>query len=64
MTIIRTIKPEERPLLNDFLYEAIFVPAGMTAPPRSIIEQEDLQVYVLGEDNKAHRPNERDIMPW
>lgn len=25
---------------------------------------EDLQVYVLGEDNKAHRPNERDMMPF
>ena len=24
----------------------------------------DLQVYVLGEDNKAHRPDERDMMPW
>ena len=33
-------------MLDDFLYEAIFVPEGMTAPPRSIIEQEDLQVYV------------------
>ncbi|MBQ7512471.1 MAG: hypothetical protein IJU11_06980 [Prevotella sp.] len=25
---------------------------------------QDLQVYVLGEDNKAHRPDERDMMPW
>ena len=32
--------------MDDFLYEAIFVPDGMVAPPRSIIEQEDLQVYV------------------
>jgi hypothetical protein len=24
----------------------------------------DLQVYVLGEDGKAHRPDERDMMPW
>ena len=34
------------PLLNDFLYEAIFIPEGVAAPPKSIIEQEDLQVYV------------------
>ena len=34
------------PLLNDFLYEAIFIPEGVAAPPRSIIEQEDLQVYI------------------
>ena len=46
MTVIRPIRPKERPLLNDFLYEAIFVPEGMDAPPRSIIEQGDLQVYV------------------
>ena len=25
---------------------------------------QDLQVYVLGEDNKAHRLDERDTMPW
>ena len=25
---------------------------------------QDLQVYVLGEDNKAQRPDERDMMPW
>ena len=46
MTVIRTIRPEELSLLNDFLYEAIFIPEGVAAPPRSIIEQEDLQVYI------------------
>jgi hypothetical protein len=24
----------------------------------------DLQVYVLDEDGKAHRPDERDTIPW
>ena len=43
---IRGILPEETTLLNNFLYEAIFVPEGYPKPPRSIIEQEDLQVYV------------------
>ena len=37
---------EERPLLNDFLYEAIYIPDGVTPPPRSIILNDDLQVYV------------------
>ena len=46
MTVIRTIRPEELSLLNDFLYEAIFIPEGVAALPRSIIEQEDLQVYI------------------
>ena len=43
---IREIRLEETPLLDDFLYEAIFIPEGVAAPPRSIIENEDLQVYV------------------
>ena len=24
----------------------------------------DLQVYILDDDNKAHRPDARDMMPW
>ena len=43
---IREMRLEETPLLDDFLYEAIFIPEGVAAPPRSIIENEDLQVYV------------------
>ncbi len=46
MTVIREIRPEEIPLLDDFLYEAIFIPEGFPAPPRSVIENEELQVYV------------------
>ena len=46
MIIYREIYPEERPLLDDFLYEAIFIPAGVTPPPKSIVKNEDLQVYV------------------
>ena len=46
MTIIRDIKPDEIPVLEDFLYEAIFIPEGVPAPPRSISENEDLQVYI------------------
>lgn len=43
---IRPITESEYPLLNDFLYEAIFVPQGVPAPSRSIIELPELQVYV------------------
>ena len=46
MTHLREIHIDELPILNDFLYEAIFIPDGVAAPPRSIIENEDLQVYV------------------
>ena len=51
--VIREIRSEEIPLLNDFLYEAIFIPEGVPAPPRSIIENEDLQVYVRDFGKKA-----------
>ena len=53
MTVIREIQPEEIPVLDDFLYEAIFIPEGSPAPPRSIIENEDLQVYVRDFGKKA-----------
>ena len=51
--VIREIRPVEIPLLNDFLYEAIFIPEGVPAPSRSVIEQEDLQVYVRDFGKKA-----------
>ncbi len=43
---IRTIYKEEYPLLEIFLYEAIFVPEVTPAPPKSIIRQPELQVYL------------------
>ena len=43
---IRPIQPAEIPVLSDFLYEAIFIPEGVEAPPRSIIEDESLQIYI------------------
>lgn len=35
--IIREIYKEEYDLLNDFLYEAIYIPNGVEPPPKSII---------------------------
>ena len=43
---IRKMKIQEYPLLNDFLYEAIFIPDGVEPPPKSIITSSELQVYV------------------
>ena len=43
---IRRIKESEYSVLRDFLYEAIFIPEGMKAPPREIINQPELQVYI------------------
>ena len=44
--MIRELRTEETALLEDFLYQAIFVPQGVAAPPKSIIQGPDLQVYI------------------
>ena len=41
---IRPLKLTEYGLLEDFLYEAIFIPEGVQAPPRDIIDLPELQV--------------------
>lgn len=46
--VIRAIKEAEYPLLDDFIYEAIFIPPGVTKPEKSIINNPDLQVYIAG----------------
>lgn len=43
---IRKINNSEYKLLDNFLYEAIFIPEGVKAPPREIINVPELQVYV------------------
>lgn len=43
---IREIREDEYGVLDDFLYEAIFIPEGEKAPPKSITKQPELQVYV------------------
>ena len=43
---IRKIKESEYSVLGDFLYEAIFIPEGVKSPPKEIIEQPELQVYI------------------
>ena len=44
--MIREIQKQEYPLLDNFLYEAIFVPEGIEPPPKTIITSPELQVYV------------------
>lgn len=43
--VIRKLRESEVSLLKDFLYEAIFIPQGVEAPARDIIEQPELRVY-------------------
>ena len=43
---IRKIKENEYGVLEEFLYEAIFIPEGTTPPSKEIIHKPELQVYV------------------
>lgn len=43
---IREIRKSEYPLLNIFLYEAIFIPDDIEPPPKNIITAPELQVYI------------------
>lgn len=51
---IREMSPAEYPLLNNFLYEAIFIPDGVEAPPKSIIYSPELQVYIADYGTQTH----------
>ena len=42
---IRLIEESEYPVLKDFLYEAIFIPEGVEAPPKDIVERPELRIY-------------------
>lgn len=52
--LIRPITREEIPLLEDYLYLAIFVPDGEDPPPRSILEKPELRVYLDGFGESPH----------
>ena len=43
---IRELSPNEYKVLEDFLYEAIYIPEGVDLPPRNIIDQPELQIYI------------------
>ena len=43
--VYREMQPGEYGLLKDFLYEAIFIPEGITPPDRSIIKEPELSLY-------------------
>ena len=46
MTEIRPLKQEEIPLLEEFLYQAIFIPSGLEPLPRSILKGPELEMYI------------------
>lgn len=56
--IIREIEKCEYPLLESFLYEAIFIPAGKAPLPRTVTTLPEMQVYIKdfgkGKDDIAY----------
>ena len=44
---IRKMTEEEYPLLEDFLYESLFVPQGKPPFPRSILQTPDMQILLI-----------------
>ena len=46
--IIREMRTDEYPLLDDFLYQAIYQPDKTNLAPKSIINNSELQVYIKG----------------
>jgi ribosomal protein S18 acetylase RimI-like enzyme len=49
---IREITSTEYPLLKDFLYHAVFIPPGEKPPPRDIIKDPNVFIYIDGFGNK------------
>lgn len=43
---LRELDKSESDILEDFIYEAIFLPDGCVMPPRSIVQAPELQVYI------------------
>ena len=54
--IVRELQPSEYKVLEDFLYEAIFIPEGVVPPPKSVISRPELRLYINnfgGKDDNA-----------
>lgn len=51
---IRKMTEQEYPLLEDFLYESLFVPQGKPPFPRSILQSPELQVYTADFGSSRH----------
>ena len=43
--VFRELRPDERPLLREFLLRAIYLPEGTPPPPPEIVESPELKIY-------------------
>ena len=43
---IRLIEKDDYPVLEEFLYQSIFIPEGIEAPPHEIILKPEIYIYI------------------
>ena len=48
MVIVRRLETGDYPFLQEFLYQAIFIPPGEPAPDRSLLSDPEISVYIDG----------------
>ncbi|MCL2055339.1 MAG: hypothetical protein FWG90_13040 [Oscillospiraceae bacterium] len=53
-TTIREITAIDYPMLEDFLYNAVFIPAGVDPPPKSVIFDPEIYIYIKDFDINNH----------
>ena len=53
---IRKLRQKEIHILDDFLYEAIFIPEGTKAPPKEIIKEPKLQAKAYPHPHAHNHP--------
>ena len=53
LTVVRVIEPDDYPLLEEFLYQAVFVPEGAPPFPRSIVSKPEISIYIDGFGSKS-----------
>ena len=56
---IRELKRDENKILDTFLYEAIFIPEGVPAPSKDIINKPDFQDRKSTRLNSSHNRESR-----
>jgi ribosomal protein S18 acetylase RimI-like enzyme len=58
---VEEITPDDYPLLENFLYHAIFVPQGIEPPPYELIYDPEIFVYV---DGFGTKPGDYGVVAW
>ena len=48
VVIVRRLETDDYPFLQEFLYQAIYVPPGEPAPDRSLLRDPEISVYIDG----------------